>query len=371
MRFIDLKRQYAKQRNAIGRAIQRVLDHGQFILGPEVAELEERLAAYVGTRHCIAVASGTDSLLVPLTAMEIGPGDEVITVPFTFISPAEVIRLRGAKPVFVDIKADDYTMDPELLEAAITERTRAIIPVSLYGQMPRLEAIAAIADRYGIPVIEDGAQSFGARRNGTPSCGATKVGSTSFFPSKPLGAYGDGGAIFTDDDELAYKMKAIRTHGSLQRDHHEFIGFNSRLDTLQAAILLAKFSRFEEELEARNYVSARYSQLLQDCCVVPQISKGNTHIFALYTVRCQGSREEVVAELTARDIPYGIYYSQCAHLQPAFADLGYRANSFPVAEQAMSEVLSLPMHPWLTEKEQDHVVEAVRAGMMAMVGEIA
>jgi UDP-2-acetamido-2-deoxy-ribo-hexuluronate aminotransferase len=292
----------------------------------------------------------------------------VITVPFTFVSTAQVIRLCGARPVFVDICDADCTLDIEQLEKAITPRTKAIIPVSLYGQMAQMERIQEIADRHGLPVIEDGAQSFGASRFGRMSCGASLIGSTSFFPTKPLGAYGDGGALFTEDSELAERMRRIRAHGGRQRDHYEILGFNSRLDTLQAAILLVKFSRFSEELEGRQRVATRYTELLGDWVQTASVSRGNTHVFAQYTVRAR-DREEILASLQSQEIPYGIYYPRPLHLQPAFADLGYEAGDFPAAERAAREVISLPMHAWLTEKEQDCVVNAVRCARSVAVRE--
>lgn len=328
-------------------------------MGPEVYQLEQRLAAYVGVKHCITVANGTDSLHIALMALGVGPGDEVITVPFTFVSTAQVIRLCGATPVFVDISLENFMMDPQLLEKAITSRTKAIIPVSLYGQMPELEQIQAIADRHRLPLIEDGAQSFGATRNGGASCGSTLIGSTSFFPTKPLGAYGDGGALFTDDDALAEHMMAIRTHGGAQRDRYECLGYNSRLDSLQAAILLAKLSRFGEELELRSQVARRYDALLMESGHLPSIAPGNTHVYAQYTMRFE-NRSAVQSALEEMKIPYGIYYPLCLHLQPCFGYLGYEPGDFPVAEQASRQALSLPMHPWLLEEEQDRIALAVR-----------
>lgn len=362
MEFIDLKKQYALHKAEIDGAIHAVLDSGRYIMGPQVMELEERLAEYVGVRHCLAVSSGTDSLQIALMALGIGPGDEVITVPFTWISSAEVIGLVGATPVFVDIDPRTFNMDLDRLEEAITPKTRAIIPVSLFGQMLDYDSLNRIAARHGIVVIEDGAQSFGAERNGRRSCGVTEIGSTSFFPAKPFGCYGDGGALFLDDDRLAAKMRAIRTHGGEQRHHHPYLGLNGRLDTMQAAILLAKFPYFQEEVVARSRIGARYSELLIDCCEPPIVEEGNLHVYAQYTIRVK-NREEVIKELTKRSIPHGIYYPKCLHEQPVFAGLGYGRGSFPVAESAADEVLSLPMHPWLSDEEQDLVVDAVRAAV--------
>ena len=390
MEFIDLKTQYEQHKEAIDGAMQRVLEHGQFIMGPEVGELEQLLADYVGVKHCITVSSGTHSLEIALRALGIGPGDEVITVPFSWISSAEVIPLVGATPVFVDIDPDTYLMDPEKLADAITERTKAIIPVSLFGQMPDLEAIEAVVERVssvrragtvkssngetdgvagggqGIAIMEDAAQSFGATRHGVRSCGASLIGSTSFFPAKPFGCYGDGGALFTDDDELAEAMRAIRTHGGVRRHHHTLVGTNGRLDTLQAAVMLAKFPHFPAEVEARGRIGARYSELLGELgvsgasIIPPSIMDGNTHVYAQYTVRVPADqRDEICAKLKENGIPTGVYYPACFHEQPVFEHLGYKWGDFPESERASREVLSLPMHPWLTEEEQQKIVREV------------
>lgn len=359
MLFIDIKKQYQLYKADIDRAIHDVLDEGSFIMGPQVNNLEDALAKYVGVKHCIGVSSGTDSLQIILMALGIGPGDEVITVPFTWISTAEVIALVGATPVFVDIDPETYNIDIDQLEAAITPRTKAIMPVSLFGQMPDFAKINAIARKHHIPVIEDGAQSFGATQNGKKSCGATSLSSTSFFPAKPFGCYGDGGAIFTHDDALAAKMRAIRTHGGEVRHHHLYIGLNGRLDTLQAAILLAKFPHFPKEVKLRQEIGARYSRMLSDCCKTPVVQKGNTHVYSIYTIRVP-NRDFVAEELKAQGIPTGIYYPKCLHQQPAFAYLGYQDGSFPAAEEAAKEVISLPMHPWLTQEDQDRIVDAVK-----------
>jgi len=359
MQFIDLKQQYLKYQPEIDGRIRKVLDHGNFIMGPEIAELEKNLAAYVGVKHAITCASGTDSLEIALRALGVGPGDEVITVPFTWISSAEAIGLVGARPVFVDIDPLDYNLDATRLAQALSPRTKAIMPISLFGQLPDIEGINRLATKHGIPVLEDAAQSFGATRNGRKSCAASTIGSTSFFPAKPLGCYGDGGALFTDDDSLAGTMKAIRTHGGQQRHHHPLLGMNGRFDTLQAAILIPKLEHFPWEVEARGRIGARYSELLKDVCPTPRIRAGNTHVYAQYTIRVSG-REKVMERLKAKGIPTAVYYPKCLHEQPVFAGLGYRWGDFPESEKASREVLSLPMHPFLTEKEQDQIVEAVK-----------
>ncbi len=362
MEFIDVKSQYHRYQSEIDVRMKQVLEHGQFILGPEVVELEKVLAQYVGVAHCLTVASGTVSLEIALRALGIGPGDEVITVPFTWISTAEVISLVGAKTVFVDIEPATYNLDVARLEAAFSPRTKAVIPVSLFGQMPDYDAINRIARRHGVPVIQDAAQSFGARQNGKPSCGVTSISSTSFFPSKPFGCYGDGGALFTTDDSLAERMKAIRTHGGIKRHHHPLIGLNGRFDTLQAAVLLAKWPHFEKEVEARQRIGARYSEKLRKVSVTPEVRKGNTHVYAQYTIRIP-QRDQMAEKLKAAGIPTAVYYPKCLHEQPAFASAGYQLGDFPESERAAREVLSLPMHPFLTEKEQDQVVEAVKASL--------
>ena len=392
MEFIDLKEQYRRYKPQIDERMQRVVNHGHFIMGPEIAEVEQALAAYVGVKHCITAASGTDSLEIALRTLAIGPGDEVITVPFTWISSAEVIGLVGAKPVFVDIRPETYNLNEDLIESAITPRTKAILPVSLFGQMPDCDRINAIAARHNLPVIEDGAQSFGATKNGKRSCGVTLIGSTSFFPAKPLGCYGDGGALFTNDDSLAEKMKAIRTHGGLKRHHHPYLGMNGRFDTLQAAVLLAKLPHFEDEVLARNRIGARYTELLSSALrppssvlrppptadrppslapnsppssvlgprsSVPVVTPGNTHVYAQYTIRVP-NRDQVGEKLKASAIPTAVYYPKCLHEQPVFAACGNKWGDFPESEKASREVLSLPMHPFLTEPDQDRVITAVR-----------
>lgn len=362
MEFIDLKEQYRRYKTEIDERIHRVLAHGHYIMGPEVAELEQALANYVGVKHSISVSSGTDSLEIALRALGIGPGDEVITVPFTWISSAEVIGLVGARPVFVDIEAATYNINIDLIESAITSRTKALLPVSLFGQMPDYDRINAIAAKHGISVIEDGAQSFGATQRGRRSCGVTTIGSTSFFPAKPLGCYGDGGALFTEDDNLAEKMKAIRTHGGLKRHHHPLLGVNGRFDTLQAAVVLAKLPHFEWEVHERARIGARYTASLGRHCAVPAIAPGNTHVYAQYTIRLP-ERDKVGERLKALGIPSAVYYPKCLHEQPVFAGLGYKWGDFPESEKTSREVLSLPMHPFLNEADQDNIINALNQGL--------
>ena len=347
MDFIDLKTQYQRLKADIDAGIARVLAHGQYILGPEVAELEEKLAAYTGAKYCITVANGTDALQIAQMALGIGPGDEVITPGFTYIATAETVALLGAKPVYVDIDPRTCNLDPARLEAAITPRTKAIIPVSLYGQCADYDAINAIAAKHGIPVIEDAAQSFGATYKGRKSCNLTTIACTSFFPSKPLGCYGDGGAIFTNDDELATVMRQIARHGQDRRYHHIRVGVNSRLDTLQAAILLPKLAVLDEEIAQRQQVAERYATLLQQAPTItlPHIEPHNTSAWAQYTVQVP-NREELQEKLKVQGIPTAVHYPIPLNQQPAVADL---QAHLPVGDAVAKKVISLPMHPYLDE----------------------
>jgi UDP-2-acetamido-2-deoxy-ribo-hexuluronate aminotransferase len=361
MEFIDLKAQYRHYRAEIDARLRAVLDHGKFILGPEVALLEAQLARFAGVRHALTVASGTHGLELALRALGIGAGDEVITVSFTWISTVEAIALVGARPVFVDIEPTTFNMDPSRIEAAITARSRAILPVSLFGQMPDYTAIAEIAARHGLVVIEDAAQSFGATRHGTRSCAATLVGCTSFYPAKPLGCYGDGGALFTDDDALALRLRALRTHGSERPGEHVMVGTNARFDTMQAAVLLAKLPHFPSELQRRARLAARYSNALGTRCVVPVVAPGNTHTYAQYTIRAP-ARDGLALQLNQRGIPSAIHYRTCVHEQPAFRGSA-DSPRLPESERAAREVLSLPLHAFLEDGDQDRVIEAVLSGL--------
>lgn len=358
--FIDLKTQQALIKDKIDANIQRVLAHGQYILGPEVAELEEKLAAFVGAKYCISVANGTDALQIAQMALGIGPGDEVITPGFTYIATAETVALLGAKPVYVDVDPRTYNLDPQLLEAAITPRTKAIIPVSLYGQCADFDAINAIAARYGIPVIEDAAQSFGATYKGKRSCNLTTIACTSFFPSKPLGCYGDGGAIFTNDDELAKVMRQIARHGQDRRYHHIRVGVNSRLDTLQAAILLPKLDIFSRELELREQVARRYACLLGAAGIAaPFIEDHNHSAWAQYTVQVE-ARDKVQEHFKAAGVPTAVHYPIPLNRQPAVHD---DTASLPVGDSIAERVMSLPMHPYLQESSLSVIVETLARGI--------
>ena len=354
--FIDLKAQQSRIKVEIDAGIQRVLAHGQYILGPEVAELEEKLAAYVGAKYCITCANGTDALQIAQMAFGIGPGDEVITPGFTYIATAETVAVLGATPVYVDVNPKTYNLDVEKLEAAITPRTKAIVPVSLYGQCADFDAINTIAAKYGIPVIEDAAQSFGATYKGRKSCNLSTVACTSFFPSKPLGCYGDGGAIFTNDEELAKVIRQIARHGQDRRYHHIRVGVNSRLDTLQAAILLPKLAILDDEMQARQRVADTYTKLLSEAGILttPFIEEHNQSAWAQYTIQVD-NRSEVQAMLKEQGIPTAVHYPIPLNKQPAVADV----NAVLLVGDAVAErVMSLPMHPYLTLDDQEKIINS-------------
>lgn len=357
MQFIDLVAQQARIKGKIDAGIQAVLNHGQYILGPEVSELEEKLAAFTGAKYCITCANGTDALQIAQMAFGIGPGDEVITPGFTYIATAETVALLGAKPVYVDVCPKTYNLDPQKLEAAITPKTKAIIPVSLYGQCANLDAVNAIANKYGIPVIEDAAQSFGATYKGKKSCNLSTVATTSFFPSKPLGCYGDGGAIFTNDDELAKVLRQIARHGQDRRYHHIRVGVNSRLDTLQAAILLPKLEILEDEMQARQHVAETYTKLFNEAGIstTPFIEAHNQSAWAQYTIQVE-NRDEVQAKLKEVGIPTAVHYPIPLNKQPAVAD----SNAvLPVGDAVAQKVMSLPMHAYISKEEQVKIINSL------------
>lgn len=361
LEFIDLKAQYAALRDEIAMRMQRVLDHGQYIMGPEVKELEEKLAEWTGARHCITVASGTEALLIALMALDLQPGDEVITSPFTFAATAEMIVLLGGRPVFVDIEPDTCNLDAALVEAAITPRTRAIMPVSLYGQTADMDTLNAIAARHGkLPVIEDAAQSFGASYRGRRSGNLSSFGCTSFFPSKPLGCYGDGGAIFTSDDALAQACREIRVHGQSARYTHTRVGVGGRMDTLQCAVVLAKLGRFEWELQRRRELGARYHRLLGERGIeLLAVRPERDCVWGQYTVFVD-QRDSVQAALQAQGIPTAVHYPKPLHHQPAYAAWA-PAEACGHSVRAAQRVMSLPMSADLSEAQQDRVVEALAA----------
>jgi UDP-2-acetamido-2-deoxy-ribo-hexuluronate aminotransferase len=360
MEFIDLKAQYQALKSEIDSGIQRVLAHGQFILGPEVSELEEKLAAYVGAKFCITVANGTDALQIAQMALGIGPGDEVITPGFTYIATAETVALLRAKPVYVDIDPRTYNLDPAKLEAAITPRTKAIIPVSLYGQCADFDAINAIAAKYSIPVIEDAAQSFGASYKGRKSCNLSTISCASFFPSKPLGCYGDGGALFTNDEELAKVMRQIARHGQDRRYHHIRLGVNSRLDTIQAAVLLPKLAVLEQEIGVRQVVASRYAALAgvhfnTHGFQLPHVEPHNVSVWAQYTLRVK-DRAALQIKMTEAGIPTAVHYPIPLNKQPAVAD---STVSLSEGDIIAEQVISLPMGPYLSVTDQLRVIEAL------------
>ncbi len=356
MAFVGLAAQQQRIRTGLEGRMARVLEHGQYILGPEVAELEQRLALYVGVKHCISCANGTDALQIALMAIGVEPGDEVITPSFSYIAAAEAVALLGGIPVFVDVDEETCLMPVEEIELHITPRTRAIIPVSLFGQCPDMTAIAAIAQRHGLPVVEDAAQSFGATQNGRKSGALSKIATTSFFPSKPLGCYGDGGAMFTDDDDLAVILRQTARHGQDRRYHHICIGVNSRLDTLQAAVLLAKLDVFDEELALRDAVAASYAEVLAGLPLgLPRLLTGNTSAWAQYTIRLT-ARDAVAARLNVAGIPTSVHYPIPLHQQPAYRCHGRLVNS----ERLAGTVLSLPMHPDLTRDQVEKVAVALQ-----------
>ena len=364
--FIDLHAQQERIRPQIEERIKKVLNHGKYIMGPEIAELEQRLAEFVGTKHCVTCASGTDALLMPLLAYEIGPGDAVFTTPFTFISTAEVVSLLGATPVFADIEADTYNIDPAKLREAIEKvvsdnklKPKGIIPVDLFGQPADYEEIEQIAREFGLFVIEDAAQAFGAQYKNKPACSFGDVGATSFFPAKPFGCYGDGGAIFCNDDDMAQKLRSVRIHGQGSNKYDNVrIGINGRFDAMQAAVLLAKFEIFEEEIELRHQVANRYSQGLKESVSVPMVKKDRSSVWAQYSILAK-NRGDLVNELKSKGIPTAIYYPKPLHLQPAYQSLGYRNGDFPISEKTANQILSIPMHPYLSREDQDFIIEAI------------
>ncbi len=358
--FIDLKAQYHALKPTIQERIDNVLEHGQYILGPEVNELEERLASFTGTQDCVTVASGTDALLVSLMALGVGPGDEVITTPFTFVATAEVIVLAGAKPVFVDVEADTCNVDVSLIEAKITDKTKAIIPVSLYGQPADMDEINALATRHGgIAVIEDAAQSFGASYKGKKSCNLSNIGCTSFFPSKPLGCYGDGGAIFSSDEAFAKTCRELRVHGQSERYVHTRVGVGARMDGIQCAVVLAKLERFEWEISERLRIGQRYN-VFMDEVGIRRVEQRNdrTGVFAQYTVMVE-DRDSVTSKLKEQGIPTAVHYPVPLNEQPAYKDLCC-PDCTPVASALAKQVMSLPMGPDLSEEKQDQICQALQ-----------
>ena len=358
MKFIDLNMQYQAYQAEIDEAMANVLQHGKFIHGPECHSLEEKLSTYVGVDHCIGCSNGTSALLIALMALDIRPGDEVITVAFSYFATAEVIMLLGAKPVFIDVDEKTYNIDPELIEAAITPKTKAIIAVSLYGQCADFDRINAVAAQYTLPVIEDAAQSFGATYKGKKSGALSTISTTSFFPSKPLGCYGDGGALFTDDAELAEKIRMLANHGQRQRYQHECFGMNARLDTLQAAVLLVKLAHFDDEVARRQQVAAWYQACLADEVQAPYIAPACMSVYGQYTILVE-NRDKVTLTLTEAGIPFAVHYPIPIHKQPAFLGTSVEHVSLPVSERLSRHVLSLPFYPFITQTDVKQIAGTV------------
>ncbi len=367
MDFIDLKAQQRRIRASLEERIKRVMDHGAYIMGPEITELESNLAKYVGVKHCIACASGTDALLMPLMAYDIGPGDVIFTSPFTFIATAEVIALVGASVVFVDIDPRTYNIDPVKLDETIQKfvksnsgkKAKGIIPVDLFGQTADYDSIETIAKKYGLFVLQDAAQSFGGTYKGRKAGSSGNVSATSFFPAKPLGCYGDGGAIFCNDDAMMEKLRSIRVHGQGSDKYNNIrIGINGRLDTMQAAVLLAKMEIFDEEIGLRNNVASRYSEKLKDNVGTPFVHPDCISVWAQYSILAE-RRDEMLKKLKSRGVPTAVYYPKPLHLQDAFRDLGYQRGAFPISERIADSIFSIPMHPYLSTEDQDFIVKAI------------
>jgi len=357
--FAKLQYQYQLYKEELDVAIHHVLDKSNYIMGDEVADLEANLQTFTGAKHAITCSSGTDALLLVMMALDIAPDDEIITTPFTFIATAETIAFLKAKPVFVDIDEKTYNIDPSKIEAKITEKTKAIMPVSLYGQPADMDAIQAIADKHGLKVIVDGAQSFGSTFNGKTDSNLGDISTTSFFPAKPLGCFGDGGALFTNDDALAQKIKSLRVHGQSKRYHHQYIGMGGRMDTIQCAIVDVKLKHYAKDLVLRQEVASKYTKALEKKdLVLPFVDQKATSAWAQYSVRVK-NREDVQTKLKEQGIPTAVHYPMPLHLQECFAYLGYEKGDFPVAERVSEEIMSLPMNPYLGDDEIEYIVSKV------------
>ncbi len=361
MKFVDLSAQYQAYKQEIDEAMQQVIDTAAFINGPDVRALEEELAAYCGAEHAIACSSGTDALLIPFAAMDLQPEDEVIVPAFTYIASASMISFWGARPVFVDVDEVTFNLDPEAVSKAVTPRTKGIVAVSLFGQCPDLDSLQKIADEHHLWILEDGAQSFGARYHGHCSCSMTDFATTSFFPAKPLGCYGDGGAVFTGDPEMAARMRMFLSHGQEKRYHHAMIGINGRMDTLQAAIVRVKLKHFEEELTSRNAAADYYTRELTGIVETPRIREGDRSTWAQYTIK-SARRDRIRTFLQELGVPTAVHYPLPLHHQKAFAYL-QDSGPYPVAERLSMEVLSLPMHPFITDEQLAAVVQAVKESL--------
>ena len=354
--FAKLQYQYQLYKTEIDEAMQAVLDKSNYIMGEEIAQLESSLQDFTGVKHGITCASGTDALLLSLMALDIQPGDEIITTPFTFIATAETIAFLKATPVFVDIDEKTYNIDPFKIEEKITTKTKAIMPVSLYGQPADMDAIQSIADRYALKIVIDGAQSFGSTYKGKTDSNLGDISVTSFFPAKPLGCFGDGGAVFTNDDELAEKIRSLRVHGQSKRYHHQYLGMGGRMDTLQAAVLNVKLKYYEKDLALRQEVAQKYHTALKEkALILPFVDEATTSVWAQYSVRIQ-DRDEVQNRLKEEDVPTAVHYPIPLHLQEVFKYLGYKKGDFPISERIASEIISLPMNPYICDEEIDCIV---------------
>lgn len=361
--FANLSDAYEEHKEEIDNAIAGVVQNANYIMGKPVRELEEKLESFTSAKHAISCSSGTDALLLALMAIDIEPGDEVITTPFTFIATAETISFLKAKPVFVDIEEGTYNINASKIEEKITSKTKAIIPVSIFGQVADMDAINEIAEKNDIYVIEDAAQSFGATYKGKRSCNLSTFACTSFFPAKPLGCYGDGGAVFTNNEEFAEKMKSLRLHGQTERYHHKYIGMGGRLDTLQAAILNVKLNHYEKDITKRQKVAREYTSLLKDFVIVPTVDTRNTSVWAQYSIRVK-NRSEVVAKLKENGIPTAIHYPRPLHLQECFDYLNYKKGDFLVAEKISNEIMSLPMNPYITKIEIEFIANQLKTSLL-------
>jgi len=356
--FANLQKAYQEHEEEFLSVTKEVMSSARYILGKETEELEEELEKFVGVKHALGVSSGTDALLLAMMALGINAGEEIITTPFTFIATAETIACLGAKPVFVDIDPQTYNIDTSKIESVITDRTKAIMPVSLYGQMADMDSINAIAEKHILAVIEDAAQSFGATQNGKKSCSVSTIGCTSFFPAKPLGCFGDGGGVFTNDEELFLKMKAMRVHGQVKRYTHKYIGMGGRLDNIQAAILGVKLRYYRRDIKRRQEVAERYNNLLQGFVPAPIVAAKNDSVWAQYTIRV-AQRDKIQECLKDKGVPTAVHYPIPVHLQECFAYLGHKKGDFPFAEKAANEVMSLPMNSYLTQEEQEYIINAL------------
>jgi UDP-2-acetamido-2-deoxy-ribo-hexuluronate aminotransferase len=359
--FANLKKQYFRYQPELEEAMDGVLNRANYIMGDPVRELEQNLCDFTEAAHAVTCGSGTDALLLAMMALDIKPGDEVITTPFTFIATAETIALLGARPVFVDIDEETYNIDPKKIESAITERTKAIMPVSLYGQPADMDEIQAIADKHGLKVIVDGAQSFGSIYKGKAEVHYCNIYTTSFFPAKPLGCFGDGGAVFTDDGTLAEKIRLLRVHGQSKRYHHKYIGLGARMDTIQCAVVDAKLSHYTDDIVKRQTIAKKYTEQLityHSSFITPVVKLDRTSVYAQYSIRVQ-NREELQAKLNEAGIPTAVHYPMPLHLQEAFAYLEYKKGDFPIAERISNEIISLPMNPYLSDDEIVYITETI------------